>query len=101
GLDRDPEPYCRLAPRPPQQLRPLAALREASRMERPGPRVPARLLASRCFCCFSRKITAAGWRSAAESLIFRTSRQTNNSEISRCYSLLISELCSCLTKRVK
>ena len=41
-IDRDPQPHRRLAPRAAQQLRPLAALREAGRVDRAGPRVPAR-----------------------------------------------------------
>ncbi|HKM70747.1 MAG TPA: hypothetical protein VJX94_11945 [Stellaceae bacterium] len=34
------KPPCRLAPRAAQQLRVLAAVREAGRVGRPGPRVP-------------------------------------------------------------
>jgi hypothetical protein len=48
GQHRDPQPDCRLAPRASQQLRPLASLREARRVDRAGPRVPAGL------CRFSR-----------------------------------------------
>src|SRR5438876_215972 len=44
GQHRDPESHCRFAPRAAQQLRALAALREAGRMGRAGPRVPAGLL---------------------------------------------------------
>src|SRR5207245_5151350 len=44
GLDRDPQPHRRFAPRAAQQLRALAALREAGRVDRAGPRLPARLL---------------------------------------------------------
>ncbi|TMJ61047.1 MAG: alpha/beta fold hydrolase [Alphaproteobacteria bacterium] len=44
GLDRDPQPHCRLAPGIAQQLRPPAALREARRVDRTGPRVPQGLL---------------------------------------------------------
>ena len=44
GLHRDPEPHRRLAPRAAQQLRALAALREAGRVGRAGPGVPAGLL---------------------------------------------------------
>jgi pimeloyl-ACP methyl ester carboxylesterase len=44
GQHRDPQPHCRLAPGASQQLRALAAaVREAGRMDRAGPRV-ARLL---------------------------------------------------------
>ena len=41
GLDRDPEPHRQLAPRAAQQLRPLAALREAAGMDCAGSGVPA------------------------------------------------------------
>src|ERR1700730_8054403 len=41
---RDPQAHRRRAPRAAQQLRPLAALREAGRVGRAGPRVPAGLL---------------------------------------------------------
>ncbi len=36
GLDRDPQPHRRLAPRPSQQLRPLAPLREAGGVDGAG-----------------------------------------------------------------
>src|SRR5262249_51889870 len=41
---RDPQPHCRLAPRAAQQLRALATVREAGRVDRAGPRVPPGLL---------------------------------------------------------
>ena len=44
GLARDPQSHRRLAPRASQQLRALAAVREAGRVDRAGPRVPAGLL---------------------------------------------------------
>jgi hypothetical protein len=44
GRHRDPQSHCRRAPRAAQQLRALAALREAGRVGRAGPRVPAGLL---------------------------------------------------------
>jgi hypothetical protein len=44
GQHRDPEPHCRLAPRASQQLRALAAVREAGRVGCASARVPAGLL---------------------------------------------------------
>jgi pimeloyl-ACP methyl ester carboxylesterase len=44
GLDRDPQPHRRLTPRTAQQLRALAAFREARRMVRACPRLSPRLL---------------------------------------------------------
>src|SRR5271166_3586308 len=66
GQHRDPEPHCRRAPRASQQLRVLAAVREAGRVGRAGPRVPAGLLSGwpgskpillsspACYPCFIR-----------------------------------------------
>jgi hypothetical protein len=47
GIDRDPQQHRRLAPRASQQLRPLAALRKAGRLDRAGPRLPQGLLTTR------------------------------------------------------
>jgi pimeloyl-ACP methyl ester carboxylesterase len=44
GQHRDAEPHCRFAPRASEQLRALAALREAGRVDRTRTRVPAGLL---------------------------------------------------------
>jgi hypothetical protein len=59
GLDRDPQSHHRLAPGAAQQPRAPAALREAGRVDRAGPRLPQGLLTGR-FAGWVGRLVAAG-----------------------------------------